>query len=194
MDATEFGAYMSLIIACYQCGNKLPKDDKRLARMARVSTHKWSKIKGTILEKFEEKNDFYEQIFVKKDLQRMKSLSEKNKANRLNSLNTARPVVNQSSDQTATNTNNKDLISNNNIDRGAKTPSRPKGTRINSDWVLPEEWGEWAEDEGHSYLEICKQEELFKDYWLGVAGQKGVKLDWEATWRNWMRRAKEFER
>ena len=31
----------------------------------------------------------------------------------------------------------------------------------------------------------------FKDYWVGRAGQGGVKLDWEATWRNWVRRALE---
>jgi hypothetical protein len=28
----------------------------------------------------------------------------------------------------------------------------------------------------------------FKDYWVAQPGQKGVKLDWEATWRNWVRR------
>lgn len=27
----------------------------------------------------------------------------------------------------------------------------------------------------------------FVDYWLGVSGQKGVKLDWDATFRRWVR-------
>jgi len=30
--------------------------------------------------------------------------------------------------------------------------------------------------------------EAFIDYWIGVPGQRGSKLDWDATWRNWMRR------
>ena len=30
----------------------------------------------------------------------------------------------------------------------------------------------------------------FKDYWAGVAGSKGTKLDWFATWRNWVRKQK----
>jgi hypothetical protein len=34
--------------------------------------------------------------------------------------------------------------------------------------------------------------EAFVDYWRGVPGAKGRKLDWAATWRNWMR--KEHER
>jgi hypothetical protein len=28
----------------------------------------------------------------------------------------------------------------------------------------------------------------FRDYWIAKAGQAGVKLDWSATWRNWVRR------
>jgi hypothetical protein len=28
----------------------------------------------------------------------------------------------------------------------------------------------------------------FRDYWIAQPGQKGIKLDWESTWRNWVRR------
>jgi len=27
----------------------------------------------------------------------------------------------------------------------------------------------------------------FRDYWIAKAGKDGVKLDWLATWRNWIR-------
>ena len=30
----------------------------------------------------------------------------------------------------------------------------------------------------------------FRDYWFSQPGQKGVKLDWQATWRNWCRNAR----
>jgi hypothetical protein len=30
----------------------------------------------------------------------------------------------------------------------------------------------------------------FRDYWNSQPGQKGVKTDWQATWRNWCRNAK----
>jgi hypothetical protein len=33
--------------------------------------------------------------------------------------------------------------------------------------------------------------EAFCDYWRGIPGAKGRKLDWVATWRNWMRREHE---
>jgi hypothetical protein len=30
--------------------------------------------------------------------------------------------------------------------------------------------------------------QTFRDYWKAQPGLKGVKADWEATWRNWCRR------
>ncbi len=33
--------------------------------------------------------------------------------------------------------------------------------------------------------------ERFVDYWRGMSGAKGVKLDWVATWWNWLRRESE---
>jgi len=36
--------------------------------------------------------------------------------------------------------------------------------------------------------------EGFRDYWIAIAGAKGVKLDWFATWRNWIRNQKQQQR
>jgi hypothetical protein len=49
---------------------------------------------------------------------------------------------------------------------------------------LPDTWHPRAED-GLDNLELAK----FRDYWRAVPGQKGTKLDWDATWRNWLRTA-----
>ena len=49
---------------------------------------------------------------------------------------------------------------------------------------LPDTWHPRAED-GLDNLELAK----FRDYWKAVPGQKGTKLDWDATWRNWLRTA-----
>jgi hypothetical protein len=34
----------------------------------------------------------------------------------------------------------------------------------------------------------------FADYWLSAAGKGGVKLNWGATWRNWIRKASQDAR
>ena len=33
----------------------------------------------------------------------------------------------------------------------------------------------------------------FKDYWIAQPGAKGKKLDWSATWRNWVRNARQAQ-
>ena len=49
------------------------------------------------------------------------------------------------------------------------------------------EIGNWAVQQGLTVEEVLKEEESFRDYWISVPGQKGVKLDWDATWRNRIR-------
>lgn len=66
--------------------------------------------------------------------------------------------------------------------------AKKKGTRLDDNWQLPKPWGEWAIEEGFSEFQIRRQAETFKDYWIAQPGQKGVKRDWFATWRNWMRK------
>lgn len=112
MDAAEFGAYMSLIVACYQAGGQLINDDSRLARMARCTPHKWRKIRPVIEGKFLVSEKIWTHNFIKSDIKRCESLSKKNKANRLKGKQRGLPVVDQSCDQTATNTSNKEQVTN----------------------------------------------------------------------------------
>lgn len=65
--------------------------------------------------------------------------------------------------------------------------SAKRGKRLTPDWELPTAWGKWAESKGLSRDDVIRESEKFRDYWVSVPGQKGVKLDWEATWRNWIR-------
>ena len=67
---------------------------------------------------------------------------------------------------------------------------KKRGTRIKDDWVLPKDWGEWALAEGWPENAIRLEAQKFHDHWKAAPGQKGVKLDWQATWRNWMRNSK----
>jgi uncharacterized protein YdaU (DUF1376 family) len=68
---------------------------------------------------------------------------------------------------------------------------KARGTRLSADWFLPMEWGEWALSQGLGREAIRSEADKFKDYWTARAGPNGVKLDWLATWRNWIRAAKE---
>lgn len=63
-----------------------------------------------------------------------------------------------------------------------------KGSRLPPDWSLPAEWWSWAAEQGLSGDEIDAAADTFRDWWHSAPGQKGVKADWLATWRNWCRR------
>lgn len=69
----------------------------------------------------------------------------------------------------------------------AKKPST-KGTRWTEGEPMPPDWLNWAkENTDHTEIGIRAQFERFSDYWVSQPGQKGVKANWKATWRSWMR-------
>ena len=73
-------------------------------------------------------------------------------------------------------------------DTSNQTPKKraERGSRLSADWTLPEEWAEWCRT-ARPDLDPDKVAAKFADYWHGVSGKSGVKLDWLATWRNWVR-------
>ena len=63
---------------------------------------------------------------------------------------------------------------------------RTLGKRLANDFLFTGEWLAFCKQERPD-LEPLQTFEKFKDYWISQPGQKGVKLDWFATWRNWVR-------
>jgi hypothetical protein len=67
---------------------------------------------------------------------------------------------------------------------------RQRGTRLEQTWTLPAEWRQWAEVNCFADAAAIQREaEIFRDYWISKPGAMACKLDWEATWRNWARKA-----
>ena len=64
-----------------------------------------------------------------------------------------------------------------------------RGSRLPADWTLPDDWALWAK-QTRKDLEPYETARRFADYWHGIAGAKGRKADWLATWRNWVRNEK----
>ena len=65
---------------------------------------------------------------------------------------------------------------------------KPSGeaTRISQDWFLSKSFGEWAAKERPD-IDVRKEAEQFKDFWLGQPDDKGFRKDWFAVWRHWVR-------
>jgi hypothetical protein len=73
-----------------------------------------------------------------------------------------------------------------------KKPAVSKGTRLSVDWQPSDGDLEYARNLGMPESMIEREATKFKNYWLGVPGSKGVKLDWSHTWANWCIRSIEF--
>ncbi|WP_428392506.1 hypothetical protein [Nocardia fluminea] len=71
-----------------------------------------------------------------------------------------------------------------------RAASPAKGNRLPEDW---EPSGAAVSKMRAEFprTDFWQETAKFRDYWAGVPGAKGQKLDWDATWRNWIRRANE---
>ena len=78
-----------------------------------------------------------------------------------------------------------------NLNINPKREPSQRGTRLTLDHP-PADWIAWAEGEGHH--DPPDEWLRFRDYWIAQPGQKGVKTDWPATWRNWIRRSLDGKR
>jgi len=74
--------------------------------------------------------------------------------------------------------------------RSSSAATAKRGQRLPNDWEPEPNLVEQIKNEVPN-VDICAQHRRFVDYWIAQPGQKGVKLDWSATWRNWMRKADE---
>ena len=198
MDAKEKGAYMSLLICLYKVStHELPDCDKRLSRMACLDAREWRKVRKVLEPKFIVYDGVWKHKRVLAEAIRYQQLSDKNRLNALKKNKPPKPVGSQSHSQNGANTSNKEQVTNNNSKNPPLVPpkgKRDKGSRLDKDWELPLEWGDWAVEKGYEVSQVLEEEEKFKDYWIARPGQGGVKLDWQATWRNWIRNKQEHAR
>ena len=75
--------------------------------------------------------------------------------------------------------------------RDSEPASQQRATRLDPSARLDDKYREAA-----LAIKAIDEDELqrvfddFRDYWIAAPGAKGVKLDWLATWRMWVRRQK----
>lgn len=65
--------------------------------------------------------------------------------------------------------------------------SSKRATRIPEPFEITDDMLRWARAKTPNF-DVRAETENFVDYWLAAPGAKGVKQDWAATWRGWMRR------
>ncbi|WP_412059104.1 hypothetical protein [Bartonella sp. DGB2] len=75
------------------------------------------------------------------------------------------------------------------IPQPPKTPQSSRGCRLPPDF---EPDLNFARQQGLTEEKICVEVEKFRDYWGAKAGKDATKVNWQSTWRNWIRRSQEY--
>jgi len=70
----------------------------------------------------------------------------------------------------------------------ARSADASRGMRLPDDFAITEPMRTWAKTNA-PWADLDRDTDSFRDYWTAITGAKGVKKDWVATWRNWMRNA-----
>ena len=159
----------------------IPLDETEVSRQIRMRSHIES-IAIILREYFEYTENGWIHHRANKEIAKAGDKSEKAKASA--NVRWSKKDANALPMQSDSNATHNTLP--NTQDTEHKKDKNKRGSRLSQDFLFTDEW-----------LAFCKQErpdlqplqtfEKFKDYWIAQPGQKGVKLDWDATWRNWVR-------
>lgn len=177
--------YRRLLDWYYLHETPIPLDLTETARQIRMRSHS-DCIALVLQEYFERTDDGWIHHRANKEIAKTGEKSEKASASakaRWNKTKDANALQTQSESNATHNTEH--------ITQDTKHKVKTqRGSRLPTDWTLPDEWADWAEKERPDLL-IYKTAESFKDFWISKPGAGGVKLDWQATWRNWVRSQKQ---
>ena len=173
-------AYRRLLDMYYDTENKIPLDTQWVARRLRLDT---KTVETVLNDMFVRHEDGWFNARCQDVIQQYHAMAEKNRANgRLGGRKknpTGNPLGNDSQPIVKA-TINQELET---INQDKKNK---RGSRLAQDLFFPKEWCDFLVEQ-RPELNAQKTFDQFKDYWISQAGQKGVKLDWFATWRNWVR-------
>jgi uncharacterized protein YdaU (DUF1376 family) len=181
LSLEEEAIYFRLINYYYDTEQAIPEETQSVIRRLRLGSY--SEIVGIILKEFFtlESDGWHH----KRCDDEISQYHDKAEVNQINGKKGGRPkktqtVTKDNPDITLTK-NHKPLTKNHSID----VAKAPKAKRLSLE-ELPKEWEDFCKKERPDLkpLNIWNQ---FKDYWIAQGGQKGTKLDWFATWRNWVR-------
>jgi uncharacterized protein YdaU (DUF1376 family) len=184
LSTIEHGIYRQLIDWYYLDEKPIPLETQVVSRRLRLgSDMEFSSLQNVLSDFFKEGKTGYVHKRIEVEIKDYQEQVEKNKNNgKLGGRpKKTQVVIDGFPNESQINPNHKPLTINHKpIDKNKR------GSRLSSDFLFTGEWLAFCKQERPD-LEPVQTFEKFKDYWIAQAGQKGVKLDWFATWRNWVR-------
>jgi uncharacterized protein YdaU (DUF1376 family) len=183
LSTIEHGIYRQLIDWYYLDEQPIPEETQVVIRRLRLGSDDVKFLLNVLSDFFVLGKTGWVHKRIEVEIKDYQEQAEKNKNNgKLGGRpKKTQVVISGLPDESQNNPNHKPLTINHKpIDKNKR------GSRLAHDFLLTKEWENFCNDT-RPELHPTKTFDQFKDYWIAQAGQKGVKLDWFATWRNWVR-------
>lgn len=207
LRAAESGAYLHLIMHYWQKGG-LPDDDRQLATIAKMTDDEWSTSKSVLVclfqdgwrhKRIEAELARAEEKYVRRAAAGRKGGEAKAKSGHCSSNATAGPdhksvVVAKATTSPHTTPlapSSEDLLE----ARDSEVPrarSSNRASRLPDNWVPSDRGLDFADEQGLRGRDLTNEIEKFRNHWHAKPGKAALKLDWSATWRNWVLNAGNF--
>ena len=180
-------AYRRLLDMYYDTESPIPNDPQNIARKLRVSIED---LHVALTDFFTPTDDGWTHHRCEKEVASYRKMSDggrKGAAKRWHGDGIEGVIAPLSPPQPTPNANHKPIT--NNHKPTTKENILTSGSRLPTNWKPDSDLAEWSKAERPD-LDLRKVLEKFRDYWASVAGPQGLRMDWNATWRNWVRHQK----
>lgn len=214
LSVIEHGAYL-LLIGHYWRKGAPPDDDERLARIARCTPAEWRRVRPAVVDFFTVSDGAWTHGRIEREWKRAANITAKRAAaGRASAEQRKGQQKPQQTDNTCS-THANEVLQQNAIPSPSPshshpsderesasplapppTPPKAKGTRLPSDWTLPEDWRAATTTNllargislGDAMAWVTQTAEAFRDHWWQSSRPTAVKRDWCAAWRVWVRK------
>jgi uncharacterized protein YdaU (DUF1376 family) len=190
LSPMKHGVYMLLLMHCWDTKGPAPSDEQELCGIANCrSADEVDALRYVLSRFFTLMADGYYQERMQKEVEKAQNISRvrssagaKGYEARVKHLpSKSQALASTHTIPTSNHTNTSPM------ERTEPSARNKRGSRLPEDWKAPQEWLEWARGDRPqwSMADAFKVSLLFRDHWLGNGK---TKVDWLATWRNWVRR------
>jgi len=184
LSTVEHGIYRQLIDWYYLDEKPIPIETQVVMRRLRLGSEHEASLQNVLADFFIKSKDGYKQGRIDLEINEYHSQADKN---RTNGKLGGRPKKTQSvipanPDESENNPNHEPVTNNH---KPSSTATR--GSRLPNNWKPDSDLAAWSKTERPD-LDLRKVLEEFRDYWGSLAGSRATKVDWDGTWRNWVRK------
>jgi uncharacterized protein YdaU (DUF1376 family) len=195
LTTVQIGAKHLLDMAMYRNGGYLPNDEKRLARIAKLSLDKWRKVGPDLMELYEVEGDRITSFKLRQSLEKAIGLIEKRRAagesrwaskslKDNNPIHAHAPAEHEQTTSSASETQIQTQIKKDIESRVVPTRTRATKTVLPDDWKPSELDIAFARKQHLTESEIERDAIKFRNY-FGVE-HRTKRASWSKTWENWV--------